>query len=216
MTKASSEHLPTRNPRRTARMSVLPCCLIDITSSHESSPIRNPSPPNDYILAPPSTPLKSPPKTPLVPQVTSPMPPLTTLKVTPPPLTTPSFKPSQPSKQTPPLTTTIEACKLIFTTPPTSPHPYFDKFEDLPPGSTNPNPLPSFESIKRLVIQPPPLPDIMVVEPTLPPIPPYFPPPNTLLPLDQSIWINGLPPPPIRHEHLCEHCQRTQAIAYEV
>ncbi|GJX94288.1 hypothetical protein Tco_0348874 [Tanacetum coccineum] len=117
--------------------------------------------------------------------------------------------PTQPSKQTPPLTTTLEPLELVFTRPPTSPHPYFDNLEDLPPRSTNTPTLPLFESIERLASQPPPLPDIMDVEP---PLPPHFPSPNTFLPLDQSLWINGPPPPPIWHEHLSlyqKKCKRS-------
>ncbi|GKC79967.1 hypothetical protein Tco_1130741 [Tanacetum coccineum] len=104
-------------------MSVRPCCLINITSSNESTPIRNFSPPSDYNVAPPSTPLESPPRTPLASQATSSIEPLTTLKVTPPPVTTPPPAPTQPSKQTPPQAINLEPLELIFTTPPTSPHP---------------------------------------------------------------------------------------------
>ncbi|GJV66215.1 hypothetical protein Tco_1477043 [Tanacetum coccineum] len=88
MTKTPSETSSNKTPRRTARLSVRPCCFINLTSSNESSPLRNFSPQSDYNVAPPSTPLESSPETPLDPQATSPIEPLTTPKVTP-PLTTP-------------------------------------------------------------------------------------------------------------------------------
>ncbi|GJU24429.1 hypothetical protein Tco_1163050 [Tanacetum coccineum] len=83
--KIPSETSSSKTQRRTARISVRPCCLINLTSSNESSPLRNFSSPSDYNVAPPSTPLESPPKTPLAPQATSPIKPLTTPKFTPPP-----------------------------------------------------------------------------------------------------------------------------------
>ncbi|GKE68009.1 hypothetical protein Tco_1522170, partial [Tanacetum coccineum] len=75
--------------------------------------------------------------------------------------------PTQPSKQSSSLTIKLEPVELIFSTPPTSPHLFFDSLEDLPPWTTNPTlPQPSFDSIKRLENQPPPIPDVM--EPPLP------------------------------------------------
>ncbi|GJV77821.1 hypothetical protein Tco_1509405 [Tanacetum coccineum] len=215
MPKIPSETSSNKTQRRTARISVRPCCLINLTSSNEPAPLRNFSPLNDYNIAPPSTPLESPPKTTLAPQDTSPIQTLTTLKVTPPSLTTPPPVPTQPSKQTPLHATDLEPLKLIFSTPPTSPYPFFDTLEDLPLRSTNPPHLPSFKSIKCMANQPPLLSKIMYVKSPLPPFPPQFPQPQPFLPIDQSMWINGPSPPPIHHEHLCEHCQQTQTIAYE-
>nr|GEW60362.1 hypothetical protein [Tanacetum cinerariifolium] len=64
--------------------------------------------------------------------------------------------------------------KLIFSTPPTSPHPFFDSLEDLLPRTTNtPPPQPTFDSIKHLANQPSLVPDVM--EPPLPPLPPQLP-----------------------------------------
>ncbi|GJX39776.1 hypothetical protein Tco_0253079 [Tanacetum coccineum] len=209
MPKIPSETSSNKTQRRTARISVRPCCLINLTSSNES-------PLSDYNVAPPSTPLESPPKTTLAPQATSPIQTLTTLKFTPPSLTTLPLVPTQPSKQTPLHATDLDPLELIFSTPPTSPYPFFDTLEDLPPRSTNPPHLSSFESIKCMAKQPPLLSKIMDVKPPLPPFPPQFPQPQPFLSIDQSIWINGPSPPPIRHEHLCEHCQQTQTIAYEV
>ncbi|GKE03227.1 hypothetical protein Tco_1395245 [Tanacetum coccineum] len=77
---------------------------------------------------------------------------------------------TQPSKHSSPLSINLDPIELIFSTPPTSSHALFDSLEDLPPRTTNP-PLPrlSFESIKRLANQSPPLP---AMEPSLPPFPP--------------------------------------------
>ncbi|GJV94896.1 hypothetical protein Tco_1546473 [Tanacetum coccineum] len=89
--------------------------------------------------------------------------------------------------------------ELIFSTPPTSPHPFFDSLEDLPPRTTNPPPpRPSFDTIERLANQPPPLP---AMEPPLPPLPPQLPPlgPNNPFPL-------------LTHEMFCDHYQRTQVL----
>ncbi|GJV80175.1 hypothetical protein Tco_1516045 [Tanacetum coccineum] len=142
MTKTYSERKSNKTQRRTDRISVRPCYLINATLSNNSSPLRTFSPPSDYIVAPPSTPIESPPITPLAPQTFSSSELLTTLKTTPPPLA-----PTQPSKQSSPLAINLEPLELVFTTPPTSPYSYFDSLEDLPPRSTNPPPLPSFESI---------------------------------------------------------------------
>ncbi|GKA65207.1 hypothetical protein Tco_0764914 [Tanacetum coccineum] len=122
-----------------------------------------------------------------------------------PPLTTP-----------PPLSTTLEPRELVFATSPSSPHPYLNILEDLPPRSTNPPPFPTFESMERVARQPPLLTDYMDVETSLPLLPPHLPPPNTFLPIDQSLWIDGPPPQPTRHEHLCDHCQRTHTLVHEV
>nr|GEU50037.1 hypothetical protein [Tanacetum cinerariifolium] len=95
---------------------------------------------------------------------------LTTPKSTPPPLTSPLLAPSQPSKHSFPLAINLDPVELIFSTLPTSPHPFIDSLEDLPPRTTNPpSPQPSFDTIKRLANQPPPLP---AMEPLFPPLPP--------------------------------------------
>ncbi|GKC25195.1 hypothetical protein Tco_1027345 [Tanacetum coccineum] len=76
---------------------------------------------------------------------------LTTSKTTPPPLTSPTLAPSQPSKQTSHLAINLKPIELIFYIPPTYPYPFFDSLEDLPPRTTNlPPPQPSFNSIERL------------------------------------------------------------------
>ncbi|GJZ21718.1 hypothetical protein Tco_0558757 [Tanacetum coccineum] len=109
------------------------------------------------------------------------------------------------STSPPPLTTTLEPRELLFPTPPSSPHAYLDTLEDLPPRSINPPPLPTFESMERVARKLSLLPAHMDVETSLPPIPPHLPPPNTFLPIDQSLWIEGPPPQPTRHENLCDH-----------
>ncbi|GJR93690.1 hypothetical protein Tco_0265864 [Tanacetum coccineum] len=108
---------------------------------------------------------------------------LNTPKTTPPPLTSPLPAPSQPSKQSYPLAINLDYVELIFSSPPTSPHPFFDSLEDLPPWTTNlPPPRPSFDTIKHLVNQPPPL---LAMEPPLLLFPPQLPPlgPNNPFPL---------------------------------
>ncbi|GJY37058.1 hypothetical protein Tco_0422436 [Tanacetum coccineum] len=128
---------------------------------------------------------------------------MTTPITTPPALTSPPPAPSQPSKQNSHLAINLELVELIFSTPLTSPHPFFDSLEDLPPRTTNPPPLqPSFDFIECLANQPPPLPEVM--EPPIPPLPLQF------LPHSQPMWNNAFPLP--THEMFCEHCQRTQVI----
>ncbi|GJW87546.1 copia protein [Tanacetum coccineum] len=61
----------------------------------------------------------------------------------------------------------LNPTELLFSTPPTSPQTLFDTLEDLPPTTTNPPPpRPSFDSIKRLANEPPP---ILAMESPLPP-----------------------------------------------
>ncbi|GJS66052.1 hypothetical protein Tco_0680616 [Tanacetum coccineum] len=177
--------------------------------SNNSSPRRSFSPLSDYNAAPLSTPIDFPPITHLPPQTFSPSKLLTTPKTTPPPLTTPPPALTQPSKQSCPLTINLEPIELIFSTPPTSLHPYFNSLEDLPQRTTNPSPLLTFKSIKRISNQPPPILDITDMEPPPPPFPPHLP------PLNQPMWSNDIPPP-LPRKTFCEHYQRTQIIAHEV
>ncbi|GJQ91861.1 copia protein [Tanacetum coccineum] len=93
--------------------------------------------------------------------------------------------------------------ELIFSDPPTSPHPLFDSLEDLLPRTTNPPPpRPSFDTIECLANQPPPLPTIGS---PLPPLPPELPPlgPNNPFSL-------------LTHEIFCDHCQCTQVIVNDL
>ncbi|GJT71514.1 hypothetical protein Tco_1030800, partial [Tanacetum coccineum] len=129
--------------------------------------------------------------TPLASQVFSPSELLTTPNTTPPPLTTPPLAPTQPSKQSSPLTINLDPIELIFSTPLTSPYPFFDSLEDLPPRTTNPPPpsQPTFNSI-------------MDMESPLPPLPPQLP------PFSQPMWSIDILPL-LTHKTFCEHCQRT-------
>nr|GEX05527.1 hypothetical protein [Tanacetum cinerariifolium] len=124
---------------------------------------------------------------------------LTTSNSTPPPLTSLPLAPSQPSKQSSPLAINLDPGELIFSTPPTSPHPFFDSLEDIPLRTINlPPPRPSFDTIERLANQPPPLP---AMEPPLPPLPPQLTPlgPNNPFP-----W------------NFYDHCQHTQVIVSDL
>ncbi|GJW13559.1 hypothetical protein Tco_0017692 [Tanacetum coccineum] len=124
---------------------------------------------------------------------------LLTPKSTPLPLNSPLRAPTQPSKHSSPLIVTLDPIELIFSTPPTSHHAFFDSLEDLPPRTINPPPpRQSFESIKLLANQPSPL---SAMEPPLPPLPPQLPPlgPNNPFPM-------------LTHEMFCDYCQHTQII----
>ncbi|GKD58342.1 hypothetical protein Tco_1295851 [Tanacetum coccineum] len=210
MPKTSNEKKGSKTLRRIARISVRPCCLVNLTSTTNSPPFQRFSPSSDYHVAPPSTPPDSPPTTPLAPPGFSPIELLTTPKTTPPPLTTPPPTPTQPSKQSSPLTINLEPVELIFLTPPTSLHHIFDSLDGLPLRTTNPlPPQPTFESIEHIANQSPPIPEIMDMEPPLAPLHPH------LLLLIQPMWSNNILPP-LPHETLCEHCQRTQVIVHEL
>nr|GEY02506.1 hypothetical protein [Tanacetum cinerariifolium] len=187
--------------KRTAQVSVRACCFINPPPA--SPPYQHFSSSTDYQMAPPSTPIESPPTFLMALPEFSPSQLLITPTTTSPPLTSPPPAPSQPSKQNSPLSINLEPDDLIFFTPPTSPHPFFNSLEDLPPRTTNTLPLqPLFNSIERLT-QPPPL--LEVMEPPLPPFPPK------LLPYSQPVWSNN-DFPPLTHEMFCEHCQRTQVF----
>ncbi|GJU33212.1 hypothetical protein Tco_1176801 [Tanacetum coccineum] len=164
------------------------------------------SPPTDYQTVLSSTPNISPPLSPITSPGISPSKLLTTPKSTPPLLTLPPPTSTQPSKHSSPLAINQDPVELIFLTPPTSPHAFFDSLKDLPPRTTNPPPpRPSFESIERLANQSPPL---SAMEPPLPPLPPQLPPlPPQLPPLGPNN-----PFPMLTHEMFCDHCQRTQVI----
>nr|GEU96126.1 hypothetical protein [Tanacetum cinerariifolium] len=156
------------NFKCTARISVHPCffptldhCPLFIMIFHH---------PTDYQSTPPSTLNASPSLSPynisrnLTKQI------LLTLKSTPPPLTSLPPAPIQPSKHSLPLAINLDPTKLLFFTPPTSPQTLFDTLEDVPPTTTNlPPPRLSFESIKHLANEPPP---ILAIKPPLPPLPP--------------------------------------------
>ncbi|GJT28907.1 retrovirus-related pol polyprotein from transposon TNT 1-94 [Tanacetum coccineum] len=131
----------------------------------------------------------------------------------PPPQATSPPPPQEPS----PLPDSIEPLvePIIFTTPPTSPHPFMYDLKDLPIRPSNPSPQPTFDTIDQIALQPPRLSfhsDHMEVKPP----PPCFPQNQTLQNLDSSLWINGPSALSVYHEHFCECCQRTQVIANEL
>nr|GEY11131.1 hypothetical protein [Tanacetum cinerariifolium] len=117
-------------------------------------------------MASPSTPNVYPPISPITSLGISPSKLLATPTSTPPLLTSPPPAPTQLSKHSSPLAINLKPIKLVFSTPPTFPHAFFDSLENLPPRTTNPPPpRPSFESIERLANQHPPF---SAMEPPLP------------------------------------------------
>ncbi|GJZ25648.1 hypothetical protein Tco_0569901 [Tanacetum coccineum] len=208
MPKFNNDKKDNKSLKRTARISVRACCFINPPPS--SPPYQHFSPPSNYQTAPPPTPLESPPTTSIAPPGFCSGQLLTTPKTSSPPLTSPPPTPTQPSKQTSPLAINLEPIELVFSTPPTSPHPFFDSLEDLPPRTTNPPPpQPTFDSIERLANHPPPVPEITEMEPPLLPLPLQLPPHS------QSMWSNDAFPP-LTHELFCEHFQRTQMIVNDL
>ncbi|GKA23223.1 hypothetical protein Tco_0709185 [Tanacetum coccineum] len=116
MPKSTNDKKDNKSLKRTDRISVRACCLVNPPSS--SPPYQRFSPPSDYLTAPPSTHFDSPSPTPITPSSFSPSERLTTPKTTPPPLTTPPSAPSQPSKKSLPLAINLKPMELIFLTPP--------------------------------------------------------------------------------------------------
>nr|GEU36819.1 ribonuclease H-like domain-containing protein [Tanacetum cinerariifolium] len=144
MPKSNKENKIASNYKCTTRISVRPCCF---SNPHPSSP------PTDYQTAPPSSLNVSPPLSLITTLGISPSKLLLTLKSFTPPLTSPLLAPTQPSKHSSPITIHLDPVEIIFSTPPTSPHAFFDSLEDLPPRTTNPPPpRPLFESIEHWVI----------------------------------------------------------------
>ncbi|GJR92236.1 hypothetical protein Tco_0264410 [Tanacetum coccineum] len=199
------------NLKHTTRISVHPCCFSN--PRPVSPPYHTLSPPTDYQKVPPSTLNTSPPLSLIISPKISPSKVLLTPKSTPPPLTSPSPAPTQPSKHSSQLAINLDPIELLCSTPPSSPQTFFDSLEDLSPKTTNPlPPRPSFDFIERLDNGPPPL---LAMEPPLLPLSPKLPtfPPNPPLnfPLLPSLGPNN-PFPLLTHEMFCEHCQRTQVV----
>ncbi|GJY78642.1 hypothetical protein Tco_0484443 [Tanacetum coccineum] len=204
------------NLKRTARISVRPCCFNNPRTS--SPPYQPLSPLSDYTSGPLPTSSIS----------TSPISPthhnsdlLTTPRSTPPSLTSPPPAPTQLSKLTSPLAINLDPIELLFSTLPTYPQAFLDSLDDLPPSTTNPPPpRPSFDTIKQMENAPPPIPPIDSTFPSPtpnlePPIPPF---PPQCLPNLPSI-VPPLPPlrpnnpfPMLTHEMFHEHCQRAQVL----
>ncbi|GJX39495.1 hypothetical protein Tco_0252798 [Tanacetum coccineum] len=207
------------NLKRTARISVRPCCFNNPRTS--SPPYQPLSPPSDYVSGPPPTTPTSQTSIPHVSPTSNNDNLLLTPKSTPPPLSSPPPAPTQPSKLTSPLAINLDPIELLFSTPPTSPQAFLNSLEDLPPATTNPPPpRPSFDTIERLANEPPPIPPIDSsfpsptpnMEPPIPPFPPQCSPnlPSNVPPLP-PLGPNN-PFPMLTHEMFCEHCQRTQVI----
>ncbi|GJR21921.1 retrovirus-related pol polyprotein from transposon TNT 1-94 [Tanacetum coccineum] len=207
------------NLKRTARISVRPCCFVNPKTS--SPPYQPFSPPLDYTSgAPPTSPITTPPLSPINTTINSNENCLLTPKSTPPPLTSPPPAPTQPSKLTSPVTINLDPIELLFSTPPSSPS-FLDLLGDLPPSTTNPSPpRPSFATIERLANEPPPIPPMdstfpsptPELEPTLPPLPlQCLPNPPSQLPPLLPLGPNN-PFPLLTHEMFYEHCQRTQVL----
>ncbi|GJY93969.1 hypothetical protein Tco_0509751 [Tanacetum coccineum] len=207
------------NLKRTARISVRPCCFVNPRTS--SPPYQPFSPPSDYTLgAPQTSPITTPPLSPINTTINSNENCSLTPKSTPPPLTSPPPAPTQPSKLTSPVAINLDPIELLFSTPLSSPS-LLDMLGDLPPSTTNPSPpRPSFATIEHLANEPPPIPPMdstfpsptPELEPTPPPLPPHcLPPPPSQLPPLPPLGPNN-PFPLLTHEMFCEHCQRTQVL----
>ncbi|GKB70052.1 hypothetical protein Tco_0931464 [Tanacetum coccineum] len=208
------------NIKRTARISVRPCCFNNPRTS--SPPYQSLSPPTDYVSAPPPTsPTSIPPLSPIISPATSNSNLFLTPKSTPPPLTSPPLAPTQPSKLTSLLAINLDPIEILFSTPPTSPQAFLDSIGELPPSTTNhPPPRASFDTIECMANEPPTIPSIEStfpsptsdMEPSLPLLPPHLSPnlPSINPPLP-PLGPNN-PFPMLTHEMFCEHCQRTQAI----
>ncbi|GKB08051.1 hypothetical protein Tco_0836335 [Tanacetum coccineum] len=163
------------NLKRTARISVRPCCFNNPKTS--SPPYQPFSPPSYYVSGPPLTTPTSQTSIPHLSPTSNNNNLLLTPKTTPPPLTSPPSALTQPSKLTSPLAINLDPIKLLFSTPPTSPQAFLDSLEDLQPATTNPlPPRPSFDTIERLPNEPPPIPPInsYIPSPTLDMEPPSY------------------------------------------
>ncbi|GJX86380.1 hypothetical protein Tco_0337154 [Tanacetum coccineum] len=207
------------NLKRTARISIRPCCFNNPRTS--SPPYQPLSPPSNYVSGPPSTTPTSQTSIPHVSPTSNNDNLLLTPKSTPLPLYSPPPTPTQPSKLTSPLAINLNPIELLFSTPPTSPQAFLNSLEDLPPATTNPLPhRPSFDTVELLANEPPPIPPIdssfpsptLNIEPLIPPFPPQCSPniPSNVPPLSPLGPNNHFPM--LTHEMFCENYQRTQVI----
>ncbi|GJR31415.1 hypothetical protein Tco_1107647 [Tanacetum coccineum] len=204
------------NLKRTARISVRPCCFNNPRTS--SPPYQPLSPPSDYTSGPlPTSPIST--SLILLTHHNSDL--LTTPRSTPPSLTSPPPAPTQPSKLTSPLVINLDLIELLFSTLPTSPQAFLVSLDDLPPSTTNPPPpRPFFDTIERMANAPPPIPPIdstfpsptLKLEPPIPPFPPQCSPNLPLIVLLLPPLGPNNPFPMLIHEMFCEHCQRTQVL----
>nr|GEY34149.1 retrovirus-related Pol polyprotein from transposon TNT 1-94 [Tanacetum cinerariifolium] len=165
ITKSNNKN--TNEFKRIARISVWSCYFVNPYPAFPR--YQNLSLPTSYQTAPPSTSIVSLPLSPITSPRISPSKLLTTPKSNLSPLTSPPPASSQPSKQSSSLAINLDPVELIFYTPLTSPNPFFDSLEYLPPRTTNPPPPRSlFDTIDHLANQPLPLP---TMEPPLLPLP---------------------------------------------
>nr|GEU44799.1 hypothetical protein [Tanacetum cinerariifolium] len=155
--------------KRTARISVRACCFFSpCLVAPPSQPL---SPPTDYQTAPPSTPNISPPLSHhffrnLTKQT------IDHSKVNSTPFDFTFTSTNSTIQNLVPSSHKLKPIKLIFSTPPTSPHSFFYSLKDLPPRTTNPPPpRPSFESIEYLANKPS---HLLAMEPPIPPLPPQL------------------------------------------
>ncbi|GJS49164.1 hypothetical protein Tco_0599285 [Tanacetum coccineum] len=207
------------NLKRTARISVRPCCFKNLRTS--SPPYQPFSTPSDHVSGPPLTTPSSQTSIPHLSPTSNNNNLLLTPKTTPPPLTSPPSVPTQPSKLTSPIAINLDPIELLFFTLPTSPQAFLDSLKDLPPATTNPPlPRPSFDTIEGIANEPPPIPpiDLSIPSPTPdmePPILPFPPQCSLNLPLNfpplSPLGPNN-PFPMLTHEMFYEHYQETQAI----
>ncbi|GJU98160.1 hypothetical protein Tco_1327431 [Tanacetum coccineum] len=167
------------NLKRTARISIRPCCFNNPRTS--SPPYQPFLPPSNYVSGPPPTTPTSQTTIPRLSPTNNNTNLLLTPKTTAPPLTSSPPTPTQPSKLTSSVAINLGPIELLFSTPPTSPQAFLNSLEDLPPSTMNPPPpRPSFDTIEHLANEPPPIPpiDLSIPSPTLdmePPIPPFLP-----------------------------------------
>ncbi|PWA88414.1 hypothetical protein CTI12_AA121730 [Artemisia annua] len=144
MTKAPSARSSPRIPPRTTTR------IVYEISSTEASPIKAPSrtPISNYI----HTPLSLEPSPPQLASIKRTSPQSTPLEPTP---TSKPTLPNTPISTQPTKPSPLEPRLLSFTTPHSSPYLYLKSLEDLPPRPSNPPPLPTFSSVKRMSTQPP-------------------------------------------------------------
>ena len=130
--------------KKTARISVRPCCFVNLSSSSESSPLTISSPIRDDTSLTLATPNQS--------HIVITTPPPTKTPTSPPPAPIQTSK--TPSPPSPPRSPTLIPMEL-FSTPPTSPNPFLEDLDDLPPRPNHPPPLPSFGTIERIAHESP-------------------------------------------------------------
>jgi hypothetical protein len=170
MTKSNTSSESSKSFVKTARISVKPCCFNKTVKSSSSSStdasLNISSPTQDFLNLTTSTPSSTPCNTNVITiqdllnlATPTPSPPHcnTNIATIPPPnrpsgdSTSPSQQ-AQPSKTPSPQSPTLTPMEL-FHTPPTSPLPYLDNFDDLSPKSSSPPSLSLFDTIAQMETQ---------------------------------------------------------------